>query len=261
MMAFIAGACTKDKGDPPVLPPATSMTIDFSNFTSLVKSAETRSVKGENNSAWEFAAVPVVFWKYVVNTILYIPVASFKVTIDQNPVYVAEKTWEWKYSTTIENINYQTRLNGQITGNEVKWKMYITKQNGFTDFLWFEGTSALDGKSGQWILYQDNENPNVKILQIDWSAIDGSTIPHVTYTYVKEGFNSGNFIEYGPLSVTGSQYNSFYKIKYSHALTEKTYSIDVEWNSGTKKGRVKSPDYLLGEWYCWDSNRINVSCN
>jgi hypothetical protein len=39
-------SCKKDKGDPPVLPPAASMLIDFSNFDSGKKSLADISVGG-----------------------------------------------------------------------------------------------------------------------------------------------------------------------------------------------------------------------
>ena len=50
-------SCKKDKGDPPVLPPSESMTIDFSNFDSGKKGDVSISIpKGTQNSNWEFAA-------------------------------------------------------------------------------------------------------------------------------------------------------------------------------------------------------------
>lgn len=258
LVSLFAG-CKKDKGDPPVLPPASSMTIDFSNFIITAKSSEVPELKGENNSAWEFAAFTAGFWRLIIGTTLYIPVTSFQVTIDQNPVYVSEKTWEWKYSTTIGNVDYETRLNGHIGSSNVEWKMYISKESGtdsYTDFLWFEGTSAFDGKSGHWTLNQSHDI-NVPLLEIDWEQ-PGTSIPHVTYTYVKNDAHQGSYIEYGPL--TSSAYNAYYDVHYYNDLAEKFYDVSVEWNTNTKNGRVKSLDYLGDTWYCWDSSRINVTC-
>lgn len=251
--------CRKEKTDPPILPPANSMFIDFSDFNNPSKSG-TVSVKGENTSAWEFAVVPVVFWNHIINTMLFVPVAAFQATIDQPPVNVADDTWEWKKSFAIGNSHFQTRLNGRISGNIVNWKMYISLENSYSDFLWFEGTSALDGKSGQWLLYQNSDNPG-KLLQIDWEVTSSSSVPHVTYTYIKNDLHYGDFIEYGSLTSSGSPYNSFYSMEYYNEFAGKLYSLDVEWNSLTNNGRVRSSDYLLGEWYCWDSNKVNSTCN
>ena len=75
---FFSG-CKKDKGDPPVLPPAESMTIDFSNFASAKKSLEILPIeKGTANSNWEYAATVAGFWKLIVNTTLAVPVLLLK---------------------------------------------------------------------------------------------------------------------------------------------------------------------------------------
>src|SRR5512137_1726829 len=88
--------CKKDKGEPPVLPPAESMSIDFSNFETARKSDFSISLpKGTNTSNWEFAAGVAIFWKLVINTTLAVPVAAFKVAVNQKPVFIEEKTWEW----------------------------------------------------------------------------------------------------------------------------------------------------------------------
>jgi len=56
-------SCKKDHGDPPALPPAGSMTIDFSNFVSGKKGDVSISLpKGTQNSNWEFAASAALLW-------------------------------------------------------------------------------------------------------------------------------------------------------------------------------------------------------
>jgi len=107
-------SCKKKKGDPPVLPPAESMTIDFSNFESSKKAADFASFqKGVENSNWEFAALVAGYFRAVVVTTLAVPVASFKVAVDQNPVWLEEKTWQWSFSVTVLSVSYQARLVGQ----------------------------------------------------------------------------------------------------------------------------------------------------
>ncbi|HZK62410.1 MAG TPA: hypothetical protein VFC41_10045, partial [Anaerovoracaceae bacterium] len=120
-------SCKKDKGDPPVLPPRESMTIDFSNFGSQKKSSDLISVeKGTENSNWEFAAAVAGVWKLLITTTLAVPVASFNLAVNQQPVYLADKTWQWSYDITVLSVNYKVRLTGQISVSDVLWKMYIT---------------------------------------------------------------------------------------------------------------------------------------
>ena len=84
---FVSG-CKKDKGDPPVLPPAESMTIDFTNFSSAKKSLEVLpGTKGTENSNWEFAATVAGVWKLIINTTLAVPVTAYKIALNQTPAY------------------------------------------------------------------------------------------------------------------------------------------------------------------------------
>ncbi len=255
---FFAG-CKKDKGNPPALPPAESMTIDFSNFDTQKKSIELiPGQKGTENSNFQFAATVAVIWKLIINTTLVIPVASFKLAIDQTPVYLSKNYWQWSYNVTVAGSTYKARLTGQAVASDVIWKMYITKDEtpgfpGFTDFLWFEGTSKPDGTSGQWTLYESSASPNA-ILKIDWTKT-GASIGKIKYTYVKSNTFNTSAIEYG---LTTATLNAYYTIHYFNGV--KFSDLNVEWNTKTNNGRVKSSDYLDGTWFCWDLNRINTIC-
>jgi len=249
---FFAG-CKKDKGDPPTLPPLGSMTIDFSNFTSVTKSIDfLADQKGTENSNWEFAASVAGFWNIILTTTLGVPVISFKLAVDQDPVCLDDKTWEWSYNVSVIGVSYKARLTGQIGASDVIWKMYVT--GSFAEFLWFEGTSKLDGTGGQWILNESSQNP-VALLQIDWTKTS-STIGNITYTYVKNDSYKNSYIEYG---LTTGSYDAYYDVHYFNGV--KFSDVNIEWNTTNSNGTVKSVDYLSDEnWYCWDQNKINIVC-
>jgi len=250
-------SCKKDKGDPPVLPPEESMLIDFSNFASLKKSSTGfTDTKGTENSSWEFAALTAGVWKVILNTTLIVPVSAFKAALNQTPAYLDDKMWQWSYSVTVANNVYKARLTGQTVASEVIWMMYVTKEGtgGFTEFLWFEGTSKTDGTGGQWTIYQ-SATVQQKVVQIDWTR-SGDTVGKIIYTWVKTGdpFNT-SYIEYG--LITGDL-DAYFTIHYYNGV--KFSDVEIKWNTTTRNGRVKSLEYLENVWYCWDSNKINVSC-
>ncbi len=249
--------CKKDKGDPPVLPPAESMTIDFSNFSSTKKSLEVlQGTKGTENSNWEYAATVAGIWKLIINTTLAVPVTAFKTALNQTPVFLSGKTWQWSYDVTYLNVTYKARLTGLIRTSDVQWQMYITRTGtgGFDEFLWFEGTSQIDGSAGQWIINQDPQS-SVAFLQIDW-AKTSSVVGNIKYTYLKTDPFKTSYIEYG---LTSGTLDAFYNIHYHNGV--KFSDVNVEWNTTTKNGHVKSVDYLGdSNWYCWDSNRVNTVC-
>jgi hypothetical protein len=254
---FFTG-CKKDKGDPPALPPQESMNIDFTNFISAKKSeALIPGQKGTDNSNWEFAATTAETWNLIINTTLAVPVAAFKAAVNEVPVYISTKNWQWSYTVTLSSGTYKARLTGLIRASDVQWKMYITGQSTdvFAEFLWFEGTSKLDGTGGQWIINQNAVSP-VAFLQIDWTK-PGTTIGTVTYTFVKTGdaFNTST-IKYG---LTSDVLNAYYTIHYYTGV--KFSDVSIEWSTTAHNGHVKSLDYLGdSNWYCWDANKVNTVC-
>ncbi len=259
LLTFFTG-CKKDKGDPPVLPPGESMTIDFSNFEADTKGDVTISIpKGIENSNWEFSSGVAMLWKAIGYVTLAVPVYSFQLAVDQKPVYLSDNTWQWSASATVTSVTYNARLTGQIAASNIVWKMYITKEGtgGYTDFLWFEGTSKPDGSAGQWKLYESQLNP-VEILKIDWTA-SGDKIGTVKYTYTKTGTDFANsYIEYG---LTTNTLNAYYTIHYYNTSYEQFFDMNVEWSTTLKNGRVKCPGrFGTTDWNCWDSNYLNVTC-
>lgn len=245
---FFTG-CKKDKGVAPTLPPAESMTIDFSNFTS--------GTKGINPSNWEYAAVVAGVWNVIISTTLAVPVAAYKVALVQTPVNIAAKTWQWSYNVPIATVTYKARLTGLIRTGDIQWKMYVSRDGtgGFAEFLWFEGTSKLDGTAGQWILYQSAVATDA-LLQIDWTKT-ATAIGSVQYTYVKNDPFKNSFITYG---LTSNALNAYYTVHYYDYGMTKFSDVNIEWNTTTHNGRVKSSNYLLGDWYCWDAGKVDVTC-
>ena len=260
LLLNVPAGCKKDKGTPPVLPPANTMIIDFSNFEPKTKGANDDSFpKGSQISNWEFAAGAAMLWKAIIWTTLAVPVYSFDQITEKSPVYVDDNTWEWNTTATILNTTYKARLTGQIMESTVQWKMYISKEGSgsFTDFLWFSGTSDLNGTSGEWVLYESNQNP-VEILRIDWSKT-ASEIGSVTYTFTKNGNPlKDSYITYG---LTSNTLNAYYEISYYNTSFQQVFELEVEWSTSQHNGRVRCPAHFENDdWYCWDSNFANIEC-
>ena len=268
LTAFSIGfltSCKKDnKEDPPVLPPAESMIIDFSNFEAGKKSdPELVYPKGTQKSNWEFAAGNAIIWKAIIYTTLAVPVKSYQLAINKDPEYIDDKTWQWSYDASIVidqiSVTYKARLTGQIRTDDVLWKMYISKEGtgAFAEFVWFEGTSKLDGTGGQWKLNQSAQN-KVPILQIDWTK-NGNSVGMVKYTYIKTGDPfKDSYIEYG---LTTNTLNAYYAIHYYDPGYLQFYDLNVEWNTTAHNGRVKCLGHFgNSDWYCWDGNYNNIIC-
>ena len=234
------------------------MFIDFSNFTSLKKSALTDpQIKGTESSTWQFAATIAGIWNSLISSNVAVPLAAYDSAGRYNAVYVSKNYWQWSYEFTFDGIVYKSVLDGETTTNSITWKMYLTKNSagGFNDFLWLEGTSKADGSEGQWIFYQSPLSP-VKIFQTDWTK-SGDQVTSVKYTYMIDDPNKNSYIVFNIL--TNSDLDASYNIHF----TDGTYSdSEIEWNSVTRNGRLKCLDYMQDDnWYCWDNNKINRFVN
>jgi len=263
--ASLLTSCKKDKGNPPTLPPAGSMTIDFSNFSAGTKSAVTDLPKGVNEINWDYAALMAGSWKTIIAGTLAVPVAAFKLAVGKTPTYVSDKLWQWSFTVPVLSVSYTARLTGQIRSTDVLWNMYVSKTGtgSFTDFLWFTGTSKLDGTGGQWVL---NYSPvyNELVLQIDWTG-SGTAVTYVKYTYVRvltsdtprvaDPFKD-SYIEYGSAA---TPYNSSYNIHFYYLAD--WYNANVEWSSTGIIGRVKCLKFFGdSNWHCWDALHVDAIC-
>jgi hypothetical protein len=238
------------------------MTIDFSDFESGTKSADFLLPKGVEDSYWGFSALVAGYWKSLIVSTLAVPVASFKLALDQTPSYLEEKTWQWSFNVSALTLTYKARLTGQIRATDVLWKMYISKEGSgaFPEFVWFEGTSRLDGTGGQWTLNHSNTYKE-PVLTIDWTKT-GTTMGTVTYTYVRtlndarvaDPFKTSSII-YGKMTGT---YNSYYTIHYYNGAGFS--DVDVKWHTTEHIGTVKCLIFFGdNNQHCWNGNHVNLA--
>jgi hypothetical protein len=270
IIALIAGlfwGCEKN-ANPPALPPVGTMSIDFSTFVNPAKSAisngETKGVLADKTN-WTLAATTAGVWNLILALNLAIPVASFELAIDKTPVFI-ENRWEWSYNFNVVGATYKSRLTGQIESNDVKWKMYISREGigAFPELLWFEGTSKTDGKSGQWVLNHSLQFPE-PFLQIDWEAT-GADVSKIKYTYIRDKKDDrstdlfkNSYIQYG---LTTNALNAYYDVHQNTGVANVFNDIFIEWSSTAHNGHIKAFSYFQDNlWHCWNETGDNVVCN
>jgi hypothetical protein len=270
LMTTLFLSCVKKKDSAPALPPAATMSIDFSNFASATKSGvsnkEFKNVTAGNNSNWFLASTVAGVWNLILGINLVVPVASFKVAVDQTPVYLDNKKWQWSYSFNAVGATYKARMTGEIRNSDVKWEMYISKEGvgAFAELLWFQGTSNLDGKSGQWILNYSQAFPE-PMLQIDWKA-SGEDVGYIKYTYIRDlkddrtsDLFKTSFIEYG---LTTETLNAYYNVHQNTGTVNTFNDTFIEWSTTTHNGHIKASYFFQDAiWHCWNNIGENVTCN
>jgi hypothetical protein len=267
VMTLIAGlfwGCEKNK-NPPVLPPVTTMSIDFSNFNTT-KKGDVKGITDADKSNWILASSVTGVWNIILAVNLVIPVASFGLAVNTTPVYIENNKWEWSYNFIVVGATYKARLTGQIRSTDIKWEMHISREGvgAFTELLWFEGTSDIDGKSGQWILNHSQQFPE-PMLQIDWE-VSGSAIGNIKYTYIRDQKDDrssdpfkNSYIEYG---LTTNTLNAFYNIHQNTGVENVYNDIFIEWSTTNHNGHIRASYHFQDDlWHCWNGTGDNVTCD
>lgn len=267
LLTLFFTSCKKEESaQAPAIPPAETMVIDFGNLANANKSAQIAENALVTKTNWIYSAASVGIWNVIIGTTFTVPVAAFKASFNQTPAKINNNSWEWTYSVNGFTSQYTARLVGTLETDQVKWEMYISKTgvDSFDEFLWFEGTSALDGKSGQWILYHSADFPE-KTVQIDWQKT-GDKVANIKYTYVRElndqrqtdKFN-GSYLIYGLQDATFDAYVTIHAYNFQ---TESFTDTSIEWSTSDFSGHVKAEQYFNDTaWHCWDSAGNDTDCN
>ncbi|MBU0486430.1 MAG: hypothetical protein KKA07_06560 [Bacteroidetes bacterium] len=248
----LSTSCKKKKPAPD-LPPSSSMVMSFSNFASA---SDTVNKSGETYQNWGHSYANVVVWNVIITIGLAVPVASFLESFNHQAVWDNhDEEWSWTYNVWAGGASHTCRLVASMSGDYIQWKMFISKQNGFTDFMWYEGQSHSNGTNGYWTLYE-SPTVNQQLLQIDWNKNSDGT-EDIKYTNIKpNGPENGGYIAYGITSAT--DFNAFYDIynKGQDNLTE------IDFNTTDRHGRVKDPrKFGDSDFHCWGTTLADEVCN
>lgn len=261
LLVIVVSSCKKDEtpGNAPVLPPAETMVIDFSKFGTTEKSASLL------RSNWLYAATTVGAWNIIIGTTFAVPVAAFKIAINHQPQKIDGSTWQWQYTVDGFTSQYSARLTGKLEATKVIWEMYISKEGieSFEEFLWFEGTSNIDGTSGNWILYHSAGFPE-KTVQIDWKKEDAE-VGEIKYSYIRELNNQRQSDDFNGSTLTYGLQDEVFDVYVSvHAFDNQIQEFSdtfIEWNRTDYTGRVKAEHYFSDtSWHCWDNQGYDIEC-
>lgn len=256
---------TEDEGKAPEIPPYETMAVDFEGFLDINSDATKSADLTDTYVNFGSAAIVVAVWNVYLGVALVVPVAAFYKSFTEEPVFLGDAKWQWTYTVTSLGGEYTARMTGEIRANDIKWEMYVAKAGvgKFDEFLWYEGTSALDGTNGQWILYHSAKQPE-KMLQIDWEK-STEKIGKVKYTYIMEktalGTDDpakGGYLEYG---LQEKDLDAYYNIHAYNKNLEEFKDIEIEWSTAAYNGHIKAAHVFGSEdWQCWDSEGKDTSC-
>jgi hypothetical protein len=254
MMIFITTSCSKnDNDEAPELPPQSSFVMDFSDFEENDTKSLATTDTYQNRA---HAIIQVSFWNSVIAAHLGVPIAAFNEAFNHTPTPQSDGSWLWSYSVEVNQNTYTANLYGKVVGNEVEWKMYISKSGlfSFNNFLWYTGLSRIDKSQGTWTLYKGPFEP-FEFIGIDWYRNDDLT-RGITYTnIIPGGAGNGGYISHG--ITTDITYNAFYNIYHK----EQNNLVEINWHRTTKAGQIKNPVYFgNNDFHCWNELGVDIEC-
>jgi hypothetical protein len=243
VLVMSTGCEKQEETSAPQMPPASSFIIDFNEFQTSTKSTQTY----EN---WTAAVLTAGAWNTVLAVTLAVPVAAYVEALEQEPERVDNDTWKWTFSVPVEEINYTAILFADVKGADVEWKMFVSMEGGFSDFLWFKGTCNVLRTHGDWTLYLSPIN-NAEFLKIDWNHNWESSTGDIKYTNVLAGAEgNGDYIFYGKTLET--PFNTFYDI-YDHSENK---MVKIIYSMTTHAGSIFYDD----TWHCWNGSYEDTAC-
>ncbi len=238
----------KPMPEAPELPPKSSFVMDYNGLPGTKIADE----KGRANIG--YAKFNVLFWNTVLIGNLAVPMAAFSESFRNQPQYLGTLEWLWSYEVIVSNKKYQAKLFGKKMGTDIEWKMYVSKEGAFVDFLWYEGVMDQSYQQIEWMIYESAANP-IPFLTINYSADASNGKQSIRYTRAEEIVTEASYIEHGNLP--GYDLDRYYTIylQGDDKLTE------IEWNYTYGNGRVKDPVHFKDtEWHCWDEQQLDVEC-
>jgi hypothetical protein len=250
-----------EPGDAPELPPAEAFLMDFSDFsnpddTLQGKKAFVELMNGYTYRNWGYSFLTVSFWNTIASVTLVVPTTSYLKTLENNPVYKGNNTWEWNATYTLMNANFEAKLVAtRVSNEEYLAEMYISKDGplAFTDFKWFEGIIRYDHTHAIWTLYEGPSNP-IQLIDVEWNRDWEADTGDIRYTYVKAGTGfEGSFIDFKFTN------DPIFDAKYTVDLVGD--STVIEWNTTDKNGRVRNLTWFGDQdWHCWNDLLQDASC-
>jgi hypothetical protein len=263
IMQIIFVCCSDDdttkpiqEAEAPEIPPQSSFIIDFSDFLlaeNALKPLNNNEIQSFQN--WGWSAGNIVVWNTLLTVTLAVPVASFLESFNHDPQLQPDGTWIWSYSFTVLEQQYNAELHAEIEIDGVQWNMYISRQNAYSKFHWYEGKSNLFTTDGTWTLYKNPNDPS-PLLYIEWDRNILENTGNTKYAnIIPDNPDNGSYIQYG--ITTQTPFDAFYTI-YS---VSKQNSTLIEWNRTTKDGRVNDQLHFGdSNWHCWNSNLADGEC-
>lgn len=253
---FLMVSCTDNPatigGNPPSLPPASSMNMDFSTFQNNQKTGGATTQTTDN---FGHAVTAALIMKTVVDVNLAIPKVLLTAAANADAQLNENEKWEWSYSKTADGNSYSVRLvASRNSDNSIDWDCYVTNTElNLSDQLFFSGTTSSDATEGTWTYYNlQNTSSQEEVSQIKWTVNGENNVSLKLEVTSDRNDHQGDYIKY---TFDGTIKTATY---YDASADETT---EIQLNTDSHVGYFISPNYNGGMQSCWNDSFQDISCS
>src|SRR5699024_5313108 len=246
------------QGKAPEFPPAKSMAMDFSIFAS----GQSDSSAAGNHDNYEAAASSISTVQTMMSRNVNLTLDLLEQADTAKAEEIGDTKWQWQF-TNEENeeqvgraIIRKFRLVAERqSDDQLQWDLFLSspvlQSNGEKHYL--SGTSNNAVTEGIWTYYGFGRagQTSQAWATLDWEMDNDKNVEIELEILANSSF-SGSKIDYsteGPVRII--------------VLNNSTEDADVtiKFNSETKAGFIKSPNYNNGNKACWNGDFENVDCS
>ncbi len=232
---------TEDVGEPPEIPEITAAQPDFSYFSQSKEKSKLLDEHAFSNAQNTALTAQGLFAFGQFFTF-------FGMAENEEPEF-EDGQWVWTYSITSdgESLDFTLTANVNESAGEVNWAYFITYTGGdvdYQDYKFMEGTTSLDGSSGDWQINDFDEGTTDAVLSYEWDTGDDGDLTATFNFHDEDSISSIVYVQDGT----------------AHTLTmNSTTEFEVYWDTSEDHGYWWDKD--SNEKLCWTSDKSTIGCS
>ena len=237
----------------PQLPPAKSMAMDLSIFSS----DQPDSTKGGKHENYEEAATTISNVQSMMERNINLSLDLFEQADTAEAEELGNDKWQWKFTNDEQEgrLIYEVRLVAeQQSDNQFQWDVFLSSpvlQNDERHYI--SGTSNSTVTEGVWTYRSASRSgqPSQELAELDWQRVGDEDIRIGLTILAENGFSGSRLNYHTEGAIRMIELDS----------SENNGVITIAFNKDTNAGYIESSDYNNGERACWDANFENISCS
>ncbi len=241
----------------PEIPPMEMHTLPTENLRTTNTDTTAAQSAGQTYHNWWHAGVNLAVWSVVSYVAIAPPTAAFQRAFYEQSQYVGNSTFKWEYRYTDPNNGkkFDVELTGQYISNlqEVYWEMTASQVGGFSNFVWYTGTTAVGFASGSFTINKNPQNPSPE-LKLEYTKPNSYESTLRITNVAPNNPNNGDYIEYR--TNLNDYYDKAFDLKHGA-----NNLLEINWSEALRDGQVRHPQrFNDNDWHCWNTNQLDVAC-